>query len=117
MDSVVEATKMIMNLKLEMKLGLLIKIFPQLRRMMEKSSIKMRENQIVGVYKITTKAKDFDEVMPIVQVQGGKFEIKDVLLDGGSSVTTRNFVFCNQSLCNWHVTSCHLQLSWSCLQL
>ncbi len=26
--------------------------------------------------------------------------------------TTRNFVFCNQSLCNWHATSCHLQLSW-----
>ncbi len=26
-------------------------------------------------------------------------------------VTTRNSVFCNQSLCNWHATSCHLQLS------
>ncbi len=31
--------------------------------------------------------------------------------------TTRNSVFFNQSLCNWHATSCHLQLSWWCLQL
>ncbi len=30
---------------------------------------------------------------------------------------TRNLIICNQSLCNWHATSCHLQLSWSCLQL
>jgi hypothetical protein len=26
--------------------------------------------------------------------------------------TTRSSIFCNQSLCNWHATSCHLQLSW-----
>jgi hypothetical protein len=32
-------------------------------------------------------------------------------------VTTKNLVICNQSLCNWHATNYHLQLSWSCLQL
>ncbi len=32
------------------------------------------------------KVEDFDEVMPIVQVWVGKFEIRDVLLDDGSSV-------------------------------
>jgi hypothetical protein len=32
-------------------------------------------------------------------------------------VTTRNLVIYNHSLCNWHVTNCRLQLSWSCLQL
>ncbi len=26
-----------------------------------------------------------------------------------------NLVICNQSLCNWHATSCCLQLSQSCL--
>jgi hypothetical protein len=31
--------------------------------------------------------------------------------------TTKNIVLCNQLLCNWHEISCHLQLSWSCLQL
>jgi hypothetical protein len=31
--------------------------------------------------------------------------------------TTRNLVICNQSLCNWHATSCRLQLFWSPLQL
>ncbi len=45
-----------------------MKIYPQLKGMVEKSLIKMRENQVVGVYKVTTKAKEFDEVMPIVQV-------------------------------------------------
>ncbi len=33
------------------------------------------------------------------------------------TLTTRNLVICNQSLCNWHATNCRLQLSWSCLQL
>jgi hypothetical protein len=36
--------------------------------MVEKSLIKMKEDQVVGVYyKVTTKANFFYEVMPIVQ--------------------------------------------------
>ncbi len=34
-----------------------------------------------------------------------------------SYITPRNLVICNQSLCNWHATSCRLQLFWSYLQL
>jgi len=41
----------------------------------------------------------------------------DSHLSPSRSFTTRNLVICNQSLCNWHATNCHLQLSWSCLQL
>jgi hypothetical protein len=44
----------------------------------------------VNVSKITTKVEDFDEVMPIVQVWVKKFEVRDVLLDGGSNV---NIIF------------------------
>ncbi len=53
------------------------------------SLMKMEEAQIVNVCKVTTtKIKDFDEVMPIVQVCVGKFGIKDVLLDNGSNVNS-----------------------------
>jgi hypothetical protein len=31
-----------------------------------------------------TKVEDFDKIVPIVQVQMGKFGVRDVLLDGGS---------------------------------
>jgi hypothetical protein len=58
----------------------------QLKGMVEKSLIKMKENQVANVCKITTKAEDFDKVMPIVQAWVGKFEVRDVLLDGGSIV-------------------------------
>jgi hypothetical protein len=75
-----------MNSKLKVKLGQFMKICPQLRGMVEKSTIKMIQNQIINVYKITTKVEDFDEVMPVVQVQVGKFKVRDVLLDGGSHV-------------------------------
>ncbi len=34
----------------------------------------------------TVNVKDFDEVVLVVQIQVGKFEIKNVLLDRGSSV-------------------------------
>ncbi len=67
-------------------MGQLMKICPQLRGMVENSLIKMKEDQVANVCKITTKVEDFDEVMPIVQVRVGKFEVKDMLLDGGSSV-------------------------------
>ncbi len=46
----------------------------------------MKEDQVVDVCKITTKVEDFDEVMPVVQVWAGKFEVRDVLLNGGSIV-------------------------------
>jgi hypothetical protein len=86
MNLVVEATKVIMNLKLELKLGQLMRICPQLRGMVEKSLVKMKEDQVADVCKIITKVEDFDEVMLIVQVWVGKFEVTDVLLDGGSGV-------------------------------
>jgi hypothetical protein len=43
MKSIAKATKVIMNSKLEVKLGQLMKICPQLKGMVEKSSIKMKE--------------------------------------------------------------------------
>jgi hypothetical protein len=89
---VTKTTKVIMNLKLNMKLGQLMRICPQLRGMVEKSLIKMIVNQVVNVCKVTTKVEDFDEAMSIVQVRVGKFEIRDVLLDGGSGV---NIIFEN----------------------
>jgi hypothetical protein len=45
-----------------------MKICLQLKGMVEKSLIKMREDQVVDVCKITTKVENFDEVMPIVQI-------------------------------------------------
>ncbi len=48
--------------------------------------IKMREDQVANVCKITTKVEDFDEIMLIVQVQVGNFEKRDVLLDVGFMV-------------------------------
>jgi len=69
-----------------------MKIYPQLKGMVEKSLIKMREDQVVDVCKATTKVEDFDEVMPIVQVQVGNLEVRDVLLNGGFHV---NIIFEN----------------------
>jgi hypothetical protein len=86
MNLVAEAIEAIINLKLEVKLGQLMKICPRLKGMVEKSLIKMREDQVVDVCKVTTKVEDFDEAMSIVQVQVGKFEIRDVLLDDGFDV-------------------------------
>jgi hypothetical protein len=78
--------EMMMTLKLEVKLGQL-RICPQLMKMMEKSLMKMKTNQMTNVCKVSTvRAEDFDEPIPIVQVRTGKFEIRDVLLDGGSNV-------------------------------
>ncbi len=76
-----------MNSKIEVKLGQLLKICLQLREMMTKSLLKMEEAQIVDVCKITTtKIEDFDEAIFFVQVRVGKFGVRDVLLDDGSSV-------------------------------
>lgn len=86
MNSIEKAIKVIINLKLEVKLGQLMRICPQLRGMVEKSSIKMKEDQAVDDCKVATKVKDFDEAMPVVQVRVRKFEVKDVLLKVGSKV-------------------------------
>jgi hypothetical protein len=50
----------------------------------------MKEDEVAYVCKVITKVEDFDEVMPVVQVYVGKFEIRDVLLDGGYGV---NIIF------------------------
>ncbi len=54
--------------------------------MVEKSLIKIKKDQVADVCKVTTKVKDFDEAMLVVQVQVGKFEVRNLLLDGGSNV-------------------------------
>jgi len=60
-----------------------MRICLQLRGMVEKSLIKMKEDQVANVCKVITKVENFDKVMQVVQVRVGKFEIKDVLLDSG----------------------------------
>jgi hypothetical protein len=52
----------------------------------------MKEDQVVYVCKVTTKVEDFDEIMSIVQIRVGKFEVRDVLLNNGSNV---NIIFEN----------------------
>jgi hypothetical protein len=48
-----------------------MKIYPQLRGTVEKSLIKMREDQVVGVYKVTTKAKYFMKLCHLFKLRGG----------------------------------------------
>jgi FtsZ-interacting cell division protein YlmF len=80
-----------MNSKIKVKLGQLLEICPQLRKMMTKSLLKMGEVQIANVYKVTTtKLEDFDETILVVQVHIGKFEMRDILLDGRSDA---NIIF------------------------
>ncbi len=80
-------SKMMMNLKLEIKLGQLLKICPQLILIMDKYLLKMKEPQVTNVCKITTiKIKDFDEALLVVQVRIGKFGVQNVLLDGRCGV-------------------------------
>jgi hypothetical protein len=75
--------EMMMTLKLEVKLGQLLRICPHLMKMMEKSLTKIKTNQVMNVCKVSpVKVKDFDEAIPVVQVRVGKFEIRNVLLDG-----------------------------------
>jgi len=69
MEIFCELPKLMMNLKLEMKLGQLLKICPQLIKMMEKSLLKIQKPQVANVCKITTiEVEDFDEVVIVVQV-------------------------------------------------
>jgi hypothetical protein len=42
---------------------------------------------VANAYKvITTKAKDFDKAMPVVEVRVGRLGVKDLLLDGQSKI-------------------------------
>jgi hypothetical protein len=60
---------MMMTLKLEVKLGQLLRICPQLMKMMEKSLMKMKTNQVIDVCKVNiVKVEDFDEAISVVQV-------------------------------------------------
>ncbi len=71
-----ELPKLMMNFKLEVKLGQLLRIFPQLIKMMEKSLLKIQKTQVANICKITTiEVEDFDEVVLIVQVCMGRFGI------------------------------------------
>ncbi len=55
-----------MNSKLEVKLGQLRRLCPQLKDMIEKSLLKMREAQVIDICKVTTtKAANFDKDVPI----------------------------------------------------
>jgi hypothetical protein len=82
-----ELQEFMMISNIEVKLRQLRKICPQLGEMMTESLLKMGEARIVDVYKVTTIiVEDFDETILLVQVRIGKFRVKDVLLDNGSSV-------------------------------
>jgi len=82
-----ELPEFVMNSNIEVKLGQLLDIFPQLREIMTKSLLKMEEAHIANVCKvIATKIEDFDEAILIVQIRVGKFGIRDVLLNGKSNV-------------------------------
>ncbi len=53
-----------MTLKLEVKLGQLLRICPQLMKMMEKSLMKTKANQVTNVCKVNiVKVEDFDEAI------------------------------------------------------
>jgi hypothetical protein len=77
-----ELPEFVMNSKIEMKLGPLLEICPQLRKLMIKSLLKMEEIHIANVCKvIATKIEDFDKAILIVQVRVGKFGVRNVLFD------------------------------------
>jgi hypothetical protein len=61
--------EMVTTLKLEVKLGQLLINFPQLMKMMQKFLLNIKTNQVTNVCKVNiVNAKDFDEVIPIIQV-------------------------------------------------
>jgi hypothetical protein len=78
-------------MKMEVKLGQLIKIFPKLRKILAKFFLRMQKKHVSDVCIVGTHHKnDCDEVLPITQVSIGNCEIMDVLLDGGFGV---NIIF------------------------
>ncbi len=65
-----------MNLKLEVKLGQLLRISPQLKLIMDNYLLQMKEPQVTNVCKITTmKIEDFDDIVLVIQVRVGKFGV------------------------------------------
>jgi hypothetical protein len=77
----------IFNMKMEVKLGQLIKICPQLRKILAKFFLRMEKEHVPHVCRIVIHHKnDFDEVMPIVQLSTRNYEIMDGLLGGGYGV-------------------------------
>jgi hypothetical protein len=47
----------------------------------------MQEEHVLVVCRVNTHhINDFNEIMPIVQISIGNYEIMDVLLDGGSRI-------------------------------
>jgi hypothetical protein len=86
----------ILNMKMEIKLGQLIKIFPQLQKILTRFFLKMQKEHVSDVCIVGTHhTNDFDEAMPVVQVSIGNCEIMDVLLDGGSRI---NIIFEHRKL-------------------
>jgi len=74
-------------MKMEVKLRQLIKICPQLQKILAKFFLKMQNEHVPNVCRFGTHHKnDFDEIIPVVQVSIGNYEIMDVLLDGGFGV-------------------------------
>jgi hypothetical protein len=68
--------KSIMDLKMEVKLGKLLQLCPHLRRLLEISIARIKRRKVADVYRFTTsKVKDFDKAMHVVQVRIGKFEV------------------------------------------
>jgi hypothetical protein len=66
---------------MEVKLGNLIKIYPQLQKILQGFFYRWKKN-MYHMCKVGTHHKnDFDEVMPIVQVSITNCEIMDILLD------------------------------------
>jgi hypothetical protein len=82
MENFGDLSKYIMNSKIEVKL-----LFSIERNDVKSSRQKWKKPQVTNLCKvIVTKIEAFDEAMPIVHVHLGKYGVKDVLLDGGSSV-------------------------------
>jgi hypothetical protein len=74
-------------MKIEVKLGQLIKIFPQLKKILAKFFLRMQKEHALDVCKVGTHHKnDFDEVLHVVQVCIGNCEIVDVLLNNGFKI-------------------------------
>jgi len=81
----------ILNMKVEVKLEQLIKVCPQLRKILAKFFLRMQKKHVLDVCRVGTLHKnDFDEVMPVVQVSIRNCEIMDVLLDSESGI---NIIF------------------------
>jgi hypothetical protein len=74
--NIIKLLEMMMNLKLKIKLGKLLRICPRLKLIKEKYLLKIKEPQMIDVCKVTTiKIKNFNEAMLVVQVRIRKFGV------------------------------------------